>query len=493
MKRVFLFVILAVLMSSVEVIAQCKTTESGTIVNATWTKDQSPYCIDGDIFVAGLTIEPGVVIEFLDNYVFEVAGVLKGLGQETDPVVFKRADTNATGWQGIFFNFSSPGSTLSYCVVDGSINSGIRIDNSSPSLRYCTIQNNSAARGGGININGSTYGIKNCQITNNSATGRFGGGIYAINGEVLIIDSVIENNSASGGNSVSGGGIYAEGILTLVNSAINENSTTSTTFGSPNGFGYGGGIYFSGSLFLSNSKVIENSVFVQTQSNIRSSNSYGGGIYANGKLVMTNSIVAANEVDGNRGGARQGGGFYLSAADAVSVLNGTVVDNIGEGVTNAAATLTAKNSIFWDNTVAQINGAGDVTYSDVKGGFTGVGNINFNPILTAAYRIVPGSLCIDAGDPAMTDNDVCVPPSLGSDRNDMGVDGGPQACNWIYKNGDYDRDCDADGSNLAQFITLFNDDDPAADLSNSGSVDSTDVAIFAARIGSASCFEYPSP
>jgi hypothetical protein len=75
----------------------------------------------------------------------------------------------------------------------------------------------------------------------------------------------------------------------------------------------------------------------------------------------------------------------------------------------------------------------------------------------------------------------------------MGVDGGPRSCNRIYKNGDYDLDCDADGSNLTQFIALFDAGDPAADLSNSGSMNSTDVAIFAARLGSASCFEYLSP
>ncbi|MHA2100651.1 MAG: choice-of-anchor D domain-containing protein, partial [Candidatus Kariarchaeaceae archaeon] len=42
-----------------------------------------------------------------------------------------------------------------------------------------------------------------------------------------------------------------------------------------------------------------------------------------------------------------------------------------------------------------------------------------------------GSQCIDAGDPDSSYNDVCFPPSLGTERNDMGAHGGPGGCGWL--------------------------------------------------------------
>jgi hypothetical protein len=75
-----------------------------------------------------------------------------------------------------------------------------------------------------------------------------------------------------------------------------------------------------------------------------------------------------------------------------------------------------------------------VTFSDVQGGFAGEGNINLNPLFGSAgceaLQIIVGSPCIDAGNPDPMFNDVCLPPSLGTVRNDMGAHGGPKACQW---------------------------------------------------------------
>ena len=38
------------------------TDVSGTIVNQTWTSNNSPYRVVGDILVAGLTIQPDVTV-----------------------------------------------------------------------------------------------------------------------------------------------------------------------------------------------------------------------------------------------------------------------------------------------------------------------------------------------------------------------------------------------------------------------------------------------
>jgi len=81
---------------------------SGTIVNQTWTSNNSPYRVVGNILVAGLKIESGVTVLCQVNYVFEVAGKLNAIGISDMPHIFTQ--TNNGGWQGIYFNFSSPGS-----------------------------------------------------------------------------------------------------------------------------------------------------------------------------------------------------------------------------------------------------------------------------------------------------------------------------------------------------------------------------------------------
>ena len=43
------------------------TKVSGMIYNETWTQEYSPYFLEDDIRVAGLTIEPGVMVRFLGN------------------------------------------------------------------------------------------------------------------------------------------------------------------------------------------------------------------------------------------------------------------------------------------------------------------------------------------------------------------------------------------------------------------------------------------
>jgi len=85
-----------------------------------------------------------------------------------------------------------------------------------------------------------------------------------------------------------------------------------------------------------------------------------------------------------------------------------------------------------------------VSYSDVQGGEGAAnvspdstlkwldGNINENPLFVGGgdYYLSAISPCIDAGNPDPSYNDECFPPSLGTERNDMGAYGGPGACAW---------------------------------------------------------------
>jgi Right handed beta helix region/Chlamydia polymorphic membrane protein (Chlamydia_PMP) repeat len=474
MKKFLILTVLAVLLSATNLFAECTTYVSGTIVNETWTLEGSPYCVEGDILVASLTIEPGVRVEFIGNYVFEVAGTLTAIGTEENEIVFTAQETNEDGWQGIFFNYSSPGSELAYCTIEDSINSGIRTKN-------------------------ITLIIKNCTITNNSGTQ--GAGIYANGGEIILMSCTIEGNSVSvtiDKGVANGGGIYISGNLTLINSTVSKNFTSayyhSTKVYDRWTYSNGGGIYVSGNLTLTNSIICENYAYSYAYSKYGTSyaDSRGGGIYFDGtSLNATNCIISNNSVIASaERHTKKGGGIYLHSGTA-SFTNCTVAYNENQGLRNEGGTATAMNCIFWKNSSTQISGTTTVTYSDVEDGYPGEGNISSNPIFNVCIQIFPFSPCIDRGNPDSQYNDTCLPPSLEGIRNDMGAHGGPGACEWIYCDGDFDCDIDIDGSDLSVFAADFGrtdcDDDCEEDFDNDGDVDGSDWAVFAANFDRTDC------
>jgi hypothetical protein len=70
---------------------------------------------------------------------------------------------------------------------------------------------------------------------------------------------------------------------------------------------------------------------------------------------------------------------------------------------NGSAKVSISNSIIWNTTVNTIAGTAYITYSDVKGGYSGTGNIDADPKLVAPYdndfSLSSTSPCIDAGNP----------------------------------------------------------------------------------------------
>jgi hypothetical protein len=121
---------------------------------------------------------------------------------------------------------------------------------------------------------------------------------------------------------------------------------------------------------------------------------------------------------GNTGG--DGGGVYNDYSSSPTVSNCTFAGNmaspgLGNGLYNgpySSSNLT--NCIVWDGSSNAIysygSGTSTVTYSDVQGGFAGIGNINADPLFIDAdgpdniygtaddnLRLQPSSPCLDAG------------------------------------------------------------------------------------------------
>ena len=392
----------------------------GTLVNQTWSNAGSPYVVAWNISIASLTIGQGVTVILQSDVEVEVTGRLVAIGTEEHPIAFTKP-LGGNGWKGILFNFSAPGSELSYCIIEGSVNTGIRIENSTtgvyPTIRHCIIRNN------------------------RSGTSPHGGGIY-INGTAEVSECVIENNTVSivaDPAFGTGGGIHAEGSITLFNCVVRRNAVHATgdhLFN--NATASGGGVYVNGAAIIENCIVDTNTVW-SAQDGGATSFSRGGGIYASGRCMVSNSIISGNIT--STGGisttvVKQGGGIYCSTTvDTSKMVNCTVAYNTNDGLRAVTDTLTIVNSIFYFNSPATQQVVGNVraTYSDIQGGFPGTGNINFNPVFDIPCRlvIVDGSPCVDRGDPTSGFEDSCFPPSLGGAQNDIGANGGAGACSWI--------------------------------------------------------------
>ena len=115
-----------------------------------------------------------------------------------------------------------------------------------------------------------------------------------------------------------------------------------------------------------------------------------------------------------------GGAMYVLGGSTPEVINCTFSDNTAWDATAVQSTgsgtvTTLVNCIVWGNDPGTsgipIKDASSsvthVTYSDIEGGFTGVGNISANPIFADVdFRLAPISPCLDTGDNSTVPVDV---------------------------------------------------------------------------------------
>jgi predicted outer membrane repeat protein len=239
------------------------------------------------------------------------------------------------------------------------------------------------SRGGGIRIDTASPVIRNCLIESNAA-GYYGGGIYCTGVcTPLFIECVIADNWSYW----RGGGMYKD---------------------------WGSRVTMERCLISGNSTVYD-----------------GGGIanHTDGELTLSNCILSGNMaigVDSGRGGA-----IYCSLA-TVHLNHCTFVGNSatwGAGLACASAAtpggsfVDIRNCILWDRGASLWTSDGstvNVAYSDVQGGWPGVGNRDVDPRFVdpghwdeketpeepaddiwfdGDYRLAWDSPCVDAGDP----------------------------------------------------------------------------------------------
>ena len=240
----------------------------------------------------------------------------------------------------------------------------------------------------------------------------YGGGIYCDNSSSPTI-----TNCTITGNTVSiyGGGIYCDNSSspTITNCTISENIST-----------YGGGgiaCTNASSPYIMYCNIIDNEALLDA----------GGGIYLHddGTMpIITNCVILGN-ITSERGGGMYTG--YVDSRITNCIFSFNTASDYGGGVLSGASNLTFQNCTFANNSVLT-NGSelgcldystnvlsncilwGDglgiiyenksdltVTYSDVKGGWSGTGNIDTDPLFADAanydFHLTEGSPCIDTG------------------------------------------------------------------------------------------------
>jgi len=298
---------------------------------------------------------------------------------------------------GIYCDEGSP--MISNCTITGSElefygggSGSIYCRNAEPIITNCTVSRN---KGIGITFKFCNTAITNSTISENK------GGIYSYSSTAIITDCVINQNTTE-----NGAGIYCDyRNLTMANCIISGNLATSRAGGIFCRYGH---------------QKITNCIFTGN-----SANNAGGILCFSTNLNITNCIFNANS--SNTGNALTCNYPNMSHPSNVGIINCILADGGNEISNRDGSTIT-------------------VTHSDVQGGWSGEGNIDVDPLfiepgywdpngtpadanddiwIEGDYHLLPGSPCINAGDPNYipepNETDLDGNPRINGGRIDMGA------------------------------------------------------------------------
>jgi hypothetical protein len=362
-------------------------------------------------------------------------------------------------------------------------------------------------QGGGIYCGSSSPTIKNCVINNNTAFGSsgagngqsaYGGGVFCTaNSHLTLIDCTVSNNNAQGGN---GEDVWCSPMSGCYGSLGNGGSA------------YGGGIFCSSGssitvtgCIITNNSVLggQGGIFYDTGSptgGALDGTANGGGIAADG--TITNCLIANNLANMGSGflpvAPPEGGGILTdnSYISNCTITGNTCVANNGSGIQGTGSTVIV-NCIIWNNSDDDLSNC-SATYSCISNtDDSGTGVIHSAPwfvngplgnyyLRQVAAGQSSNSPCVNAG----SDTSIHLGMNLTTTRTDKMVDTGIVDMGYHYPTGygspDLNRDAFVD---FIDFAVLAKDwlqtPDPCdpnnGDITKNGWVDFYDLAQLASN------------
>jgi RHS repeat-associated protein len=243
-----------------------------------------------------------------------------------------------------------------------SVGAGLYCVNSSPLISDCNfVGNNALNYGGGAYVKKSSSAFTNCGFAENTA-GLGGGGIAAaLFSSPVIRKCSFERNTLTLSVNCGGAILNATGSQMNIFSSVFEDNIAQ--------LGYGGAICNLDSSLLS----VNNSAFADNSS------SYGGAIFSSDKNLEAKNCVFVKNWKQGYSGWQSKGAIYSASGELV---NCTIYGDYSEITFFDALEIgKIKNCIVYGDNEHILNVPASVAleYSDIYGGYPGIGNINVNP------------------------------------------------------------------------------------------------------------------
>ncbi|MEM8857972.1 MAG: choice-of-anchor Q domain-containing protein [Chloroflexota bacterium] len=224
------------------------------------------------------------------------------------------------------------------------------------------IASNTAEHGGGI-ANYGPLNISTSTVSDNSAT-EDGGGVLNLTAPLSVTNSSIYSNTAV----IFGGGIASNGLLTITQSVLYQNSANS-----------GGGLYTGDSASIQNSTLSGNIANVS-----------GGAIYLTGTLNIDSGTLSGNS-------ASSGGAFF--GVGTINMQN-SIVDAGSTGSNCFATVSISSNGYNLDSDGScNLSSFGDISNQDPF-----LDSLQENGGIALSHALLEGSPAINAGFTTLTED-----------------------------------------------------------------------------------------
>lgn len=373
---------------SAALIASAQTIISGPTISGTWSPSGNPYIVSDNVTVPGgqtLTIQAGVDVWIGSNVTLTASGgLIEAVGTPNARITIQSAVNS------YYFN------TISLQNTTGTNR-----------FMYCDFINAQTAISPYVYAGNQvmTLDVMNCTFTNCVSQA-----IYA---------QAIGWFQCCGAGGGAGSGT-ATLNLAIKNCMFNSTGNGCILYAS----GVGGGCACGGQTYGYINAEILNNIFDNlsgTACLFQPGNQYisGNPIFVNNTIVdCRTGFLAADPWDSTVANC-----LFIGCTNAV-VDTGTLSREVQfNDFYNNATNFTGYGSTYGQWIIPNRNGTlADLLY-----------NISQDPLFGAAsdFQLLSTSPCVNAGEPGEAFANMCFPPSVGTNYDDMGAYGGPDACNWL--------------------------------------------------------------